>query len=52
MKNTLDVTNSRVDIKEENISEFEFEDKMKQCEKGELKRWVGHHWTGEQLQEA
>lgn len=38
MKNTLDVTNSRVDIKEENISEFEFEDKMKQCEKGELKR--------------
>lgn len=37
MKNTLDVTNSRVDIKEENISAFEFEDKMKQCEKGELK---------------
>lgn len=42
MKNSQDLTNSRVDIEEENISEFEFEDKMKHSKKRILKRLVEH----------
>ena len=43
MKNSLGVTNSRVDIADENISEFEFEDKMKHSEKRKLKSLIEHH---------
>lgn len=43
MKNSLDAPNCKVDIAEENISEFEFENKMKHSEKRKLKSLVEHH---------
>ena len=52
MKNTLDVINSRIDVAEGKISEFEFEDKMKHSKRRKFKNWAECHCTMEQFQGA